>query len=45
MTSVEIAQIFNKREDYLRRKYLKKLIAEKLKYLYPEMINHPNRRT
>ncbi len=42
MTSVEIAQIFNKREDYLRRKYLKKLIAEKkLKYLYPEMINHP----
>ena len=42
MTSDEIAQIFNKREDYMRRKYLKKLIAEKkLNYLYPEMINHP----
>ena len=42
MTSNEIAQIFNKREDYLRRKYLNKLIAEKkLKYLYPEMLNHP----
>jgi ATP-dependent DNA helicase RecG len=42
MTSDEIAQIFNKREDYLRRKYLNKLIAEKkIKYLYPEMINHP----
>jgi ATP-dependent DNA helicase RecG len=43
MTSDDIAQIFNKREDYLRRKYLNKLIAEKkLRYLYPEMINHPN---
>lgn len=42
MTSDEIALLFNKREDYIRRKYLKKLIAEKkLKYLYPEIINHP----
>ncbi|MCF8367376.1 MAG: hypothetical protein K9H16_16425 [Bacteroidales bacterium] len=42
MTSNDIALIFNKREDYLRRKYLNKLIAEKkLRYLYPEMINHP----
>jgi ATP-dependent DNA helicase RecG len=43
MKSNEIALIFNKREDYIRRKYLNKLIAEKkLRYLYPEMINHPN---
>lgn len=43
MISNEIALIFNKREDYIRRKYLNKLIVEKkLRYLYPEMINHPN---
>lgn len=43
MTSNEIALIFKKREDYIRRKFLNKLIAEKkLKYLYPEMINHPS---
>lgn len=42
MTSDDIALIFSKREDYLRRRYLNKLITEKkLRFLYPEMINHP----
>lgn len=38
----EIAAYFNKEEAYFKRKYLSTLIAEKkLKYLHPEMINHP----
>ena len=40
--STELAEIIGKREDYLKRKFLGELIADrKLKYLYPEMINHP----
>lgn len=40
--STELAEILGKREDYLKRKFLGKMIASKdLKYLHPEMINHP----
>ncbi len=40
--SIEISLILNKREDYIRRKFLNPMILRKeLKYLYPEMINHP----
>jgi ATP-dependent DNA helicase RecG len=42
MTAHEIAKLFKKREDYMRRKYLNKMIAGKqLKYLHAKMINHP----
>lgn len=42
MKAIEIAAHLNRGEGYLKRKYLRELIAErKLKYLYPEMINHP----
>lgn len=38
----EIAKYFQKEESYFKRKYLSTMIAEKkLKYLHPEMINHP----
>ena len=38
----EIAAYFQKEESYFKRKYLSSMIAEKkLKYLYREMINHP----
>jgi len=41
--TTELAEILGKREDYLKRKFLRELIASKeLKYLHPEMINHPN---
>lgn len=41
-TSDEIAKLLNKREDYIRRKFLNRMIAAKqIAYLYPEMINHP----
>lgn len=39
----QIATIFNKGEDYLKRKYLSPMIAENLLvYLHPEMLNHPD---
>jgi ATP-dependent DNA helicase RecG len=42
LNSDEIAAIFNKREDYIRRKYLRQMIdSRELRYLYPEMISHP----
>ena len=42
MNSHEIAELFGKREDYIKRKFLGLMIAKKeLKYLHPEMINHP----
>ena len=42
LKAIEIAGYFQKGESYLKRKYLGKMIvAKKLKYLYPEMINHP----
>jgi len=42
MKAAEIARYFHKEESYFKRKYLSNLIAgKKLKYLYPEMINHP----
>lgn len=42
MKATEIAGYFQKEESYFKRKYLSTMIAEKkLKYLYPEMINHP----
>lgn len=38
----EIAGYFQKEESYFKRKYLSSMIAEKkLRYLHPEMINHP----
>ncbi len=40
--STELALILKKREDYLRRNFLNPLIERKeLRYLYPEMIKHP----
>ena len=42
MNSHEIAELFGKREDYIKRKYLSSMIANKeLKYLHPEMTHHP----
>lgn len=42
MKAVEIAGYFSKNEGYIKRKYLKEMIADKqLSFLYPEMINHP----
>ena len=42
MKASEIAGYFQKEESYFKRKYLSNLISEKrLKYLHPEMINHP----
>jgi ATP-dependent DNA helicase RecG len=42
LTSNEIAHVFGKREDYIRRKYLSKMIKiGELVYLFPEMVNHP----
>lgn len=41
--AVEIAKLFNRQEDYFKRKYLTKLISNKeLSYTYPDMINHPD---
>ncbi len=41
----EIAGYFQKEESYFKRKYLSSMIAEKkLKYLHPEMINHPEQK-
>lgn len=38
----DIAKLLSKREDYIKRKYLKPMIDEgELSYKYPEMINHP----
>ncbi len=40
--STELAEILGKREDYLKRKFLGELIGTReLKYLHPEMVNHP----
>lgn len=40
--STELAEILGKREDYMKRKFLGEMISSKeLKYLHPEMINHP----
>jgi ATP-dependent DNA helicase RecG len=42
MRSIEVAEFLGKREDYIKRKYLSKMIQDKeLTYLYPDMINHP----
>jgi hypothetical protein len=42
MKAIEIAGYLSKGEGYVKRKYLSGLIATKrLKYLHPEMINHP----
>ena len=42
MKSHEIAGLFGKREDYFKRKYLGPMVGtQELKYLHPEMINHP----
>jgi len=41
--TTELAEILGKREDYIKRKFLGEMItAKELKYLHPEMINHPN---
>lgn len=43
MKAIEIAGYFSKGEDYMKRKYLSVMIAEKqLQYTFPEMLNHPN---
>jgi ATP-dependent DNA helicase RecG len=40
--AAELALIVNKREDYIRKKFLNPLIERKeVEYLYPEMIRHP----
>ncbi|WP_437917701.1 ATP-binding protein [Sphingobacterium sp. LRF_L2] len=40
--ATEIARLFNRQEDYFKRKYLTSMIANKdLIYKYPDMINHP----
>ncbi len=40
---IEIATLLDKRENYIRRKFLLPLIKNKeMRYLYPEMIKHPN---
>lgn len=42
MKAIEIAAYLHKGEGYVKRKYLSEMIAEKkLKYLHPEMVNHP----
>ncbi|MDR0796968.1 MAG: putative DNA binding domain-containing protein [Tannerella sp.] len=42
LKSDEIAAVLNKREDYIRRKYLSRMLESKeLRYLFPEMLNHP----
>ena len=42
LKSSEIANFLNKREDYIKRKFLRAMIgAKELKYLHPEMLNHP----
>lgn len=42
MKAIVIAAYLNKGEGYVKRKYLSDMIADKkLKYLHPEMINHP----
>lgn len=39
----DIARMFNKEEDYFKRKYLAAMIADaELQYTHPEMINHPD---
>ena len=41
--SLELSIILNKREDYIRRKFLNTLIEEKeLNYIFPDMIHHPD---
>jgi ATP-dependent DNA helicase RecG len=43
MKATEIAGYFGKGEDYIKRKYLSPMIADKqLQYTYPEMLNHPD---
>lgn len=40
--SLELSVMLNKREDYIRRKFLNKFIEIKeLNYLYPDMVHHP----
>jgi ATP-dependent DNA helicase RecG len=40
--SSELAVVLGKREDYLKRKFPGELITTReLKYLHPEMLNHP----
>ena len=42
MKAIEIAAYLHKGEGYVKRRYLSDMIAEKkLKYLHPEMVNHP----
>jgi ATP-dependent DNA helicase RecG len=39
----ELGSLLNKGDNYLSRKYLKPLVdRNKLKFQYPDMINHPN---
>ena len=43
MKAIEIAGYFGKGEDYMKRKYLSTMIANKqLQHTYPEMLNHPD---
>lgn len=40
--TTEMASIFGKSEDYLKKKFLGPMISSKeLKYMHPEMVNHP----
>lgn len=41
--AIHIAELLNKGEDYLKRKFLSPMVQDgELQYLYPDMINHPN---
>jgi ATP-dependent DNA helicase RecG len=40
--ATEIAELLGRGEDYIKRKYLGDMVkARRLRYLYPEMLNHP----
>jgi len=40
--ATEIAELLGRGEDYIKRKYLGDMVkAGRLRYLYPEMLNHP----
>ena len=43
MTKKELSKYLGRKEDYLKKEFLQPLLSnKKLKYLYPEVIRHPN---
>ncbi|TVR90402.1 MAG: hypothetical protein EA411_00095 [Saprospirales bacterium] len=42
-TAAELGEIFNRGEDYIKRKFLGQMIESgELEYRFPEMKNHPS---